>query len=250
MTSLAKAKSLGIPEDKIVFVRGYGEAEDVWYFSERPDLWASPSVKDAVDMALKPSNLMLDDVHYLDLYSCFPAPPRITREMLEIAHDDPRPLTITGGMPYFGGPGNNYSLHAICTMMDILRQNPEEYGLVQSLSWYIHKHVTGLYSAKPGEIPFKPFDPEQKKAKHYPKANVVAEANGKATAASYNITYNREGQPVDSIVIGTLENNDRFISRVRPEEDVYQQMTVEEPIGKSGKVIYDEATSMNWFSFK
>jgi hypothetical protein len=34
------------------------------------------------------------------------------------ARDDTRPLTVTGGLPWFGGPGNNYSTHAIATMME------------------------------------------------------------------------------------------------------------------------------------
>ena len=63
-------------------------------------------------------NYGIDDIDFFDLYSCFPSVVQITRDMLGIAEADPRELTVTGGLPYFGGPGNNYSMHAIASMME------------------------------------------------------------------------------------------------------------------------------------
>ena len=51
------------------------------------------------------------------------------REM-GIAEDDPRPFTVTGGLPYFGGAGNAYTLMSVATMMDKLRANPGK--------WHVH----------------------------------------------------------------------------------------------------------------
>jgi acetyl-CoA C-acetyltransferase len=128
MTNLAVAQSSGIPHERIVFLRGCGDAEDNFYFSERPELWSSPSVADAVNAALGQASLQLDDIEFLDFYSCFPVAPRIAREELKIDPRDPRDLTITGGMPYFGGPGNNYALHTVCTMVQKLRERPQSLG--------------------------------------------------------------------------------------------------------------------------
>lgn len=246
MSDLETAEECGIPKDKIVFLRGYGDAEDVFHVTERPHLWASPSLADAVEGALGQASISLDEVEYLDFYSCFPCAPRIAREMLGIKPDDPRPLTVTGGMPYFGGPGNNYALHAISSMVELLRRNPGAYGLVQALSWFISKHSVGLYSASPGETGLTPHDPK-KKAKRYPRVNVVDRASGKGVLETYSISYDRSARASGVIVIGRDEDGNRFLAKMRPEDNAVERMTIEEPIGKTGEIKCEDSTALNWF---
>ncbi len=251
MTNLEKAESLGIPKDKIVFLRGFGDAEDVWLVSERPDMWASPSVRVAVNQALDHIHLSIDEIEFLDFYSCFPCAPRITREMLGISRKDSRPLTITGGMPAFGGPGNNYAMHAICRMVTQLREKPEAFGLVQALSWYVSKHSVGVYSGSPGEITRMHENKGRSglKNEEYKPVNVVTEARGKAKVESYTVLYDREGEPYAATVIGRGEDDNRFIAKIKPEKNVLEQMTREEIIGKRGRVEYDSKDALNWFYF-
>ncbi len=52
----------------------------------------------------------------------FRAAVELAAEALGLATDDPRGLTVTGGLPYFGGPGNNYTTHGIATLTDLLRE--------------------------------------------------------------------------------------------------------------------------------
>jgi acetyl-CoA C-acetyltransferase len=249
MTSLGKAEALGIPKDKIVFLRGSGDAEDVWLVSERPNLWASPSVRVAVNQALSQIPLSIDEVEYLDFYSCFPCAPRITREMLDISREDSRPLTITGGMPTFGGPGNNYAMHAICQMVNKLRKNPESFGLVQALSWYISKHSAGVYSGSPGAAAWTPRNEGRVnlKGEGYQPVKVLKEARGKGMVESYTVLYDRDGGPYEGIVIGRETSNNRFLAKVKPEKGLLEAMTHEEIIGKRGKVEYDPSSATNWF---
>ena len=249
MTSLAKAEALGIARDKMVFLRGCSDAEDIWLVSERPNLWASPSVRVAVNRALEPLPISIDEVKYLDFYSCFPCAPRVTREMLDISPEDARPLTITGGMAAFGGPGNNYALHAICQMVDKLRTDPDTFGLVQALSWFISKHSVGIYSAQAGEAGWTPPDhgPLERKGDAYQPVRVHKEATGKARVESYTVLYDRDGEPCAAILIGRDERENRFLARVKPEKSILEQMTQEEMIGKRGIVEYDPATNQNWF---
>jgi len=63
--------------------------------------------------ALTQAGVTIKDIDFFDLYSCFPIAVQVTRDMLGIAENDTRPLTVTGGLPYFGGPGNNYVMHAM-----------------------------------------------------------------------------------------------------------------------------------------
>ena len=249
MTSLAKAEAMGISKDKMVFLRGCSDAEDIWLVSERPHLWASPSVRLAVNRALEPVPVSMDEIKYLDLYSCFPCAPRVTREMLDISAEDSRPLTITGGMAAFGGPGNNYALHAICQMAERLRADPDVFGLVQALSWFTSKHSVGIYSGRPGETGWTPVNngPLKRKDDGYQPVRVHKEANGKARVESYTVLCDRAGVPSAAVVIGREEGENRFIARVRPEKNILKQMTQEEMIGRRGMVKYDPDTAQNWF---
>ena len=80
------------------------------------------------------------DMDLLDIYSCFPSAVEVACDELGIAWDDPRGLTITGGLPYFGGPGNGYVLHSIAHMMDQLRVQPGSFGLLNANGWFLTKH--------------------------------------------------------------------------------------------------------------
>ena len=79
--------------------------------SARPDLGRSPGIAAAGEALFEAARvaaggpLGIDDVELLDLYSCFPSAVELAGDALGIATDDPRGLTVTGGLPYFGGPG-------------------------------------------------------------------------------------------------------------------------------------------------
>ena len=91
----------------------------------------------------------MDDIDLIDLYSCFPSAVEIACNEMEISQDDPRGLTITGGLPYFGGPGNNYVTHSIAEMIDKVRSRPGSKGLITANGNYITKQSAGIYSTEP-----------------------------------------------------------------------------------------------------
>lgn len=246
MTNVARAEAAGISKDQMVFVRGCGEAEDVFHPSERSNLWESPSVARAVDLALHQASVALNEIDYLDLYSCFPSASRIVADMLGLDGLAPARASITGGMACFGGPGNNYSLHAICTLVELLRQEPNTVGLVHSLSWYLSKHCVGVYSSEPGQGPWHQSGPAPETPAYGP-VSVIEEANGKGTVESYSLVYNREGQPERATVVGRDEQQNRFLAQTALEPDVVQAMIETEIIGRSGTVRHDRSTGTNVF---
>ena len=124
MTTEAHATALGIDRSRWVYPMGGADLNDVWHVSERPDLARSPAIRAAARRALAQAGLGIDDVTDFDLYSCFPAAVELALDALEIPAEDPRPLTLTGGLPYFGGPGNNYSMHAIAAAVERVRADP------------------------------------------------------------------------------------------------------------------------------
>jgi len=236
LTSEQTASELGVPADKWVYLVGSGDAMDIWHVSERVNCFSSPSVKVAAAMALDQADITIDKIDYLDLYSCFPCAPRIARDMLGI-HDNRRPLSVTGGMPYFGGPGNNYALHAICKMVELLRREKDKLGLVQALSWFISKHSVGIYSGRWRQTPHNIPAPDvyRKDLDEIKGPQLLPDASGDAEIETYSIFHDREGRPVDATIIGRLPDGRRFLAKAEPDKDAINEMTKREFIGKKGK---------------
>jgi acetyl-CoA C-acetyltransferase len=237
MMSLAEAGRRKIPEENYVYLVGFGEASDLWYVTHRRNLHDSPCAKAAVDMALTQAGARLNEVDFLDFYSCFPCVPRIVRDALEIEPTDPRPLTVTGGMSNFGGPGNNYSLHAVCRMAEILREQPGKQGLVQSVSWFLSKHAVGVYRSGPCPEAWKKVDkgPFLKELEALEAPEIIEAPEGEATVETYTVGY-QGGAPGYGFVIGRTPKGARFLARVEDDPDTLAVMTAEEVIGKKGKV--------------
>ena len=110
--SVEAARRLGVPEENWVYLHGHADMEEQQLL-QRPDLGHSPAAVMAVREALATAGIGIDDIATFDLYSCFPVPVFNICDGIGIATDDPRGLTLTGGLPFFGGAGNNYSMHAI-----------------------------------------------------------------------------------------------------------------------------------------
>lgn len=134
MTSVGKARALGVPRERWVFLQGCGEAHDHWFVSERCDYASSPAIAAAGSAALATAGVGIDAIDAFDLYSCFPSAVQLAMRALAIADEDPRQLTVTGGLAAFGGPGNNYSMHAIASMLERVRATGKP-GMVTALGW-------------------------------------------------------------------------------------------------------------------
>ena len=99
-------------------------------------------------------------MRHVDLYSCFPAAVQIAADALGLPVGDPkRPLSVTGGLTFAGGPGNNYGTHAVATLVGRLREDPDAYGLSTSLGWFATKHALGIYSATPPARAYRALQP-------------------------------------------------------------------------------------------
>ena len=148
--SLAAARRAGVA-DRAVFIWSGAETTDVRFPTARPDLGRSPAIAAAGRAVFEAataasgdgSSIGVDDIEVFDLYSCFPSAVELATDALGIATGDRRALSVTGGLPYFGGPGNNYTTHAIGTVTDILRGSAGGLGLVSGLGWFITKHASG-----------------------------------------------------------------------------------------------------------
>jgi acetyl-CoA C-acetyltransferase len=242
MTSAGEARRLGVPEEKLVYLHGCGEATDHWFITERVDYHSSPAIRACGARALAMAAIGIDDIGHIDLYSCFPSAVQIARDELGIKPGDPRPLTVTGGLPYFGGPGNNYVGHSIATMVDRLRGDAGSYGLVTGNGWYVTKHAAGIYSTRAPEREWQRADPkiDQQAIDAEPHPRLVETPSGDATIETYTVIFDRDGAPELGIVIGRLADGSRFIANTPGDRRTLESMTKHEFIGTKGRVAQAE----------
>lgn len=238
LTGSETAKELGIPEEKWVYVHGGGEANDKWFVSDRVNYHRSPAIKAATSRALSQAKVTVDDIDFFDLYSCFPSAVQMGLDALGLTTDEPRDLTVTGGLPYFGGAGNNYVMHSIATTVERLRKNPEQKALVTALGWFATKHAAGVYSGMPPKGDWIRTDPQidQATVEAMESPAFAAEANGAATIETYTVAFGRDGEPEMGIVIGRLNDGTRFFANTPADKDLLWSMTRDEFVGRPGRI--------------
>lgn len=237
LTSVAKAKELGIPRDRWVYLHGCADAYDHWYLSDRKNFHSSPAMRLVAREAFEMADCALEDIDALDLYSCFPSAVQIACEEMKIPLDDARGLTVTGGLPYFGGPGNNYVTHSIAEMMNTVRAKPGSKGFVSGNGNYVTKQSAGIYSTEPADKPFAPKDPKIYQAEiDADKGPAVTEhADGAATIETYTVMHDRKG-PSFGILFGRLEDGSRFIANTPDDVGLLAEMSERDYLGAGGRV--------------
>lgn len=144
------ARKLGVPENKWVHIHAVSAATELM-LSQRPDLAANPASIASVEAALECSGKSMADMRYIDFYSCFAIPVFNQIDHFGLTPDDPRGLTLTGGLPFFGGAGNNYSAHAICEAVQRARDDRGAFALVGANGGWMSKYATGIYSTDPAD---------------------------------------------------------------------------------------------------
>jgi acetyl-CoA C-acetyltransferase len=229
MASVGKARALGVPEDRWVYLLGGADARERTPV-ERADLSAGPASVLAIRRALDVAGLGLDEVAAFDFYSCFPIAVFNVRDGLGISPDDPRPLTVTGGLPYFGGAGNNYSMHAIAEMVRRLRGAPGEIGLVAANGGFLSKYSVGVYST--GAAPWRGFDSKALQAEIDGwAAPVLAPGEGAGVVDTYTIDHS--GPAPVATVVGRLDRGgERFVAMTDPADPALAQRMIEaDPLG-------------------
>jgi acetyl-CoA C-acetyltransferase len=160
--------------------------------------------------ALRTANAHIDDVAYLDLYSCFGSSLHFACDALGISPFDARGLTVTGGLPYHGGPASGYLTHSIAAMVERLRADPGALGLVSGVGMHMTKHVYGCYSSEPAAVAVAP--PPQIASPS--ETAVVAEYEGEATVAAYSVVHGRDGGPEWALLVCDLPGGTRTYARI------------------------------------
>jgi len=213
--SLAAARRAGVA-DRAVYVWSGAEAVDVRFVASRPDPGRSPAIAAAGEAlftsatAAAGRGVGIDDVDRMDLYSCFPSAVQMACDALGLVGDDARGLTVTGGLPYFGGPGNNYTTHGIATLTDLLRDGEgtgTRLGLATGLGWFVTKHALGLYGSTPPPAGFHRGDTTAAQARIDVTAAPVVDHVGApetATVVAATVWRDTDGSAAGAPVVARL----------------------------------------------
>lgn len=181
------ADRLGVPEEQRIYLRGWAYAEDTWEVAARPDLASSTAAGAAARAAFERAGLELGDMDALDVYSCFAIALRQACDAFGLDPCDPRGLTVTGGLPYAGGPASDYVLHATATMAGLLRARPG-HGMVTGVGMHLTKHTCAVWSSEPGGRLGDPSPVHV--AREVP---VVSACSGSGVVAGYTVAHGRDG---------------------------------------------------------
>lgn len=237
LASVRRARELGVPQDKWVFLHGCADAADLWHVLDRQDYVSSPAMRGTGRRALEMAGKSLSEMDAFDLYSCFPVAVEVGAKELGLGLDDPRGLTLTGGLPYFGGPGNNYVMHSVVTGAQRLRAKPGEFALITGNGWYLTKQSTGVWSTTPVEGRWEREDPAvlQCEIDQLPHPEIVERPQGPATIETYTVVHDRDGYRL-GIVIGRDEAGRRFVANTPSDKATLADLESREGVGRTGVV--------------
>ena len=221
VTTHRRANELRIPRDSRVYLRGWSFGRDSMHLAERPLLNASPAMVEASRSALQHAQLDLDDIANFDLYSCFPASVTFATDALGLRTTDPRALTVTGGLPYHGGPSSNYTTHAVAEMVDQLRVNGG-HALVSGVGMHMTKHSWAVYSQMPGLVEPPDYRAVQARIDCHQPFHVQQQLDEQARGgiAACSVTYDRTGKPMSATAVVDLGGRARAYARSSDPETI------------------------------
>lgn len=201
LSTYGAAKALGVSDERMTFLHGHDEATEPPLL-ERKNLDRAEAMEIVLNStAAKPDGGAAD---IYEIYSCFPIVPLEARRILGLADDVP--LTLTGGLPFFGGPGNNYSLHGIAEMHAALR-GTKKVGVVYANGGLASKHAVGRYGGyAPDRVTNRKS--ESPKPANAPETN----ADPSGTILTYTVEYKR-GEVTGVLIVAQTEAGQRFYAR-------------------------------------
>lgn len=246
LCSYEAATAAGVPADLMVFPWSGAEATDHFFVTERWSIADSPAIAAAVSGALGAAGVALDDVARFDLYSCFPSAVQLALRATGLAGPatDPRPISVTGGLGFAGGPGNAFVVRSIAAMVEACRVDPGSLGLVTALGWYATKHAAGLYSTAPNPTrpTFVPKAETQPAIDALPSRVAAGEYSGEAEIEATSIMMDRDGAPALGIVSLITPDGRRALAN-STDRDLLVAMTTEAWEGRAVRVVGGNPTN-------
>lgn len=231
LCSLEVARAAGVPETQIVYLHSATEANDSNFLSLRMDLHRSPGMRLAGRRALELAGKTADTIEHVDLYSCFPSAVQVAAT--EISLPEGRPLSVTGGLTFGGGPMNHYTLHAIARMAEVVRADRGSKGLVSGNGGWLAKHAFAVYSAEPPRDGFR-YESLQAQLDALPLREALIDWDGPVTIEGYTVAH-AKGVPRLAHAACLTDDGKRTWA-TSDDPALLQAMMREEFVGRRGRV--------------
>ena len=209
LCSLDTARALGLREERFVYPVAVADANHMLPLAARRSLARVPGFEQTGRSVLAHAGLSAAEIRYLELYSCFPSAVRV--QARELGIDEARPLTVTGGMTFAGGPLNNFVLQAVAKMASLLRADPESYGLVTAVSGILTKQGVSLWSGHAPQAGFRFFDVTEETAREQAPVALVEAADGAGCVAGYTVLFEGE-RPARAAFVCDLPDGRRTLA--------------------------------------
>ncbi len=244
MMSTARARALGIPSDRWVHWWGGASADEQAYHpSTRPDLAACPAMQYSHRGALHEAGVGVDDISMFDFYSCFPVAVEMACEMLGLDERDPRRFTLTGGLPYAGGPGSAYTLHSLAAMVECVRTRPDSTALVTGNGMFLSKHASSVWGGRPRPPAPLGSPPDAGTTLVQAPLAVAETPTGRGTIDGYTVLHDRVGALARGLVVGHLDDGHRFVAHIT-EPEALVSLEEREGVGRFGEVRRGEGVNI------
>jgi acetyl-CoA C-acetyltransferase len=240
VASLAKARAMGVAEDRLVYVGHGAAAREPNDVLKRESYTRSIALETALQKALEFNAFAARDLDCVELYSCFPCIPKLAWRAMGWPLE--KPISVVGGLTFGGGPVGNYMSHAIAAMTDRLRRDGRA-GLLFGNGGFANTNHCIVLTRQPSADAATPrsFDVQTEADAQRGAAPDLLEAyEGPGEVETYTVFYDREGASRFGVVIGRTARGERFLARVdgRDEETIARLTSAtEEPVGAWGESV-------------
>jgi acetyl-CoA C-acetyltransferase len=241
VASADKATYLQIPRERWVFPYAGADSHDTYTIAERAEFHQSPAIRIAGERALELAGLGIDDVELIDVYSCFPSAVQVAANELGLPlRDTGRPLTVTGGLTFAGGPWNNYVTHSVATMAERLVANPGQRGLITANGGYLTKHSFGVYGTQPPSHEFR-WEDVQSEVDREPTRTALVEWTGVGTVEAWTTPFNRSGTAEKAFLAVRTPDDARVLALIADESEA--EATVRDDIAGAKVAVNADGTA-------
>lgn len=249
VASLAKAKAMGVPESRLVYVGAGAGARECGEILARDRFDRSPSMIASLRGALERNRLEAEALDHVELYSCFPCVPKMARRA--IGWPVEKPMSVFGGLTFGGGPIGNYMSHAVAAMVETLRGQGRCGLLFGNGGWVTTSHSVVL--ARDPALALKaPCDVDVNAAAaalRGPEPLVIEAYEGAAVIETYTVFYGRGGAPRFGAIIARTLAGERLLARADGDDGALIAFLTDggaEPIGARGRVAMGEDGLARW----
>jgi acetyl-CoA C-acetyltransferase len=228
--SAAKAERLGLDSSGWIYPLAAAESKHVVVLAQQRQLHSHPGTIVSGERALALAGITTRDLTAAELYSCFPAAIQSFAEDLKL--EGVCPLTVTGAMPFAGGPFNSFSLEGVARMVEVLRAAAprRRVGLVSNLSGIFGKQACALFSNAPNARGYGYEDITATVAERDLPVPLNADYTGPATIAGYTVMFNGD-VPSHAIAICDTPDAERTVVRTE-DKTLLESMTRQEFCGR------------------